>query len=467
MARRRPIFICPTSNAASVPRRAEAAQYRTASEPCSSSRPIGVTTLPLDFDIFLRSGSRIQPLIAADDHGSEPCSRCERTTVENSQVRMMSWPWGRRSMGNTRLNRSGSVRQPPTICGVSELVAQVSMMSGSADEAAGHAALVGGVAGGHVGGRVDGQLVLGRQQRRVVLRLAVLVQRVPDRERHAEEPLPRHEPVAVEAADPVLVADLHEVGVEPELGAAGQQRVAQGLVATAVADVPLAAGDDLEGLVALLVEVRLALGGHRLAVEVARSRAARRRPPRVRRTSSCRPAPRSGRARRRDDEPVRGLAQDAAVAAHHRARRQLQLAPPLHVGQVAERAAHRDAGALVGLGQGVRQDGDLDVEQRRADRGAEQVLVALVVRVRDERDAGRQQLGAGRLDVDRDRRHRGTRPGGTRPGSRGPRARPGRPPSGTSRPTGPGASAWYASPRARLRRNACWATARDSAETVW
>ncbi len=28
-----------------------------ASEPCSSSRPIGVTTLPFDFDIFLRSGS--------------------------------------------------------------------------------------------------------------------------------------------------------------------------------------------------------------------------------------------------------------------------------------------------------------------------------------------------------------------------------------------------------------------------
>jgi hypothetical protein len=75
-----------------VPRRADAAQYRTASEPCSSSRPIGVTTLPLDFDIFLRSGSRIQPEMAESFHGSVPCSRCDRTTVENSQVRMMSWP---------------------------------------------------------------------------------------------------------------------------------------------------------------------------------------------------------------------------------------------------------------------------------------------------------------------------------------------------------------------------------------
>ena len=99
MARRRPIFIWPTSNAASVPSRAEAAQYRTASEPCSSSRPIGVTTLPLDFDIFLRSGSRIQPLMAACFHGRPPNSRWARTTVENSQVRMMSWPCGRRSIG--------------------------------------------------------------------------------------------------------------------------------------------------------------------------------------------------------------------------------------------------------------------------------------------------------------------------------------------------------------------------------
>ena len=443
MARRRPIFIWPTSNAASVPRRAEAAQYRTASEPCSSSRPIGVTTLPLDFDIFLRSGSRIQPLIAAVDHGSEPCSRCERTTVENSQVRMMSWPWGRRSIGNTRLNRSGS-RAPAADDLRGQRAGGPGVHDvGVADEAAGHAALVGGVAGGHVGGRVDGQLVLGRQ--RAACRSCgspSCVERVPDRERHAEEPLPRHQPVAVEAADPVLVADLHEVGVEPELGAAGQQRLAQGLVATAVADVPLAAGDDLEGLVALLVEVRLALGGHRLAVEVARLAQPGDDGLAGARTSSCRRAPRSGRARPRTPSHSGRLAQDAAVAAHHRARRQLQLAPPLHVGEVAERAAHRDAGALVGLGQGVRQDGDLDVEQRRADRGAEQVLVALVVGVRDERDARGEQLGAGGLDVDRAAVAVERDPVERARGSRGPRARPGRPRSGTSRPTGPGASAW-------------------------
>lgn len=90
-----------------------------------------MTTLPLDFDIFLRSGSRIHPEIAACRQGSPPCSRCDRTTVENSQVRMISWAWGRRSIGNTRRNRSSSRSHPAAICGVSEEVAHVSMTSGS------------------------------------------------------------------------------------------------------------------------------------------------------------------------------------------------------------------------------------------------------------------------------------------------------------------------------------------------
>ena len=115
-----------------------------------------------------------------------------------------------------------------------------------------------------------------------------------------------------------------------------------------------------------------------------------------------------------------------------------QLAPPGHVGEVAERADHRDAGALVGLGQPVRQHRHLDAEQRACvDGRAEQRLVALVVGVRDQRDAGGQQLGAGRLDPQvLRRRRRGTRAGGRRRAAPGPRARPARPRSGTSRPTG-------------------------------
>ena len=92
---------------------------------------IGVIALPLDLLIFLRSGSRMKPLIVACFHGRLSCSRCARTTVENSQVRMMSWACGRTSIGKTSANSSGSSRQPPAICGVSEDVAQVSITSGS------------------------------------------------------------------------------------------------------------------------------------------------------------------------------------------------------------------------------------------------------------------------------------------------------------------------------------------------
>ena len=45
--------------------------------------------------------------------------------------RMMSWAWGRRSIGKPRPNSSGSSCQPPAICGESDEVAHVSMTSGS------------------------------------------------------------------------------------------------------------------------------------------------------------------------------------------------------------------------------------------------------------------------------------------------------------------------------------------------
>ena len=90
----------------------DAAQYRTASEPWRSRMSVGVTTLPFDFDIFLRSGSTMKPLIAASDHGARPSSRALRTIVENSQVRMMSCPCGRTSKGATRFHNSSSRCHP-------------------------------------------------------------------------------------------------------------------------------------------------------------------------------------------------------------------------------------------------------------------------------------------------------------------------------------------------------------------
>ena len=79
----------------------------------------------------------------------------------------------------------------------------------------------------------------------------------------------------------------------------------------------------------------------------------------------------------------------APVAAHDRADRQLQLTPPLHVGEVAERADHRDARTLLGIGEGVSDDGHLDAEQRSSDRGAEKWLVTLIIRVCNKGNAGR------------------------------------------------------------------------------
>jgi hypothetical protein len=55
-----------------------------------------------------------------------------------------------------------------------------------------------------------------------------------------------------------------------QLAASLEERLAQVLVAATVADVPLPARDDLERLVAVLVEVGHSLRCDRLTVEVAR-----------------------------------------------------------------------------------------------------------------------------------------------------------------------------------------------------
>ena len=64
-------------------------------------------------------------------HGRASCSRCERSSVEKSQVRMISGPCGRRSMGKVAAKSAGSSSQPQAICGVTDEVAQVSITSGS------------------------------------------------------------------------------------------------------------------------------------------------------------------------------------------------------------------------------------------------------------------------------------------------------------------------------------------------
>ena len=122
----------------------------------------------------------------------------------------MSWACGRRSIGKTRANRSGSSSHPPAICGVSDEVAQVSMTSGSPTKPPGSPALVGGVA--RRARRWTGRRAAGprrAEDRRVVVDLAVGVDRVPDGQGHAEEALPADVPVAGQPLDPGPVAVGH------------------------------------------------------------------------------------------------------------------------------------------------------------------------------------------------------------------------------------------------------------------
>ncbi len=399
----RPIFIWPTSNAVSTPGPPRAAQYRTPSDPYSCRSDSGVTTLPLDFDIFLRSGSSTNPEMEALVHGAEWFSKCARTTDENSQVRMMSWACGRRSIGNVRENKScvGFPRRHqlrrhrrggPGIHDV-----------GIARKAARLAALIGGVALGHVGGRIDRQSRFRRHDHIRVVDSAVGANRVPHRDRHAEETLAADAPVAVEALDPVLITGPHVFRMPADFLPTLDEVVAM----VDGPDEPLAAGDDLERAIALLVKFHRVRDRLRLALQVAalaqqlddfhlgllggeprqlivgalRARRVHGLPPRL-------------SPRHRSECPVR---------LHDRPHRQLQLAPPRHVGGIAKGTNHRDAAALFRIGQRVRLDRHLHPEQRRHDFSPEERLVSCVIRMRHERHARRDQLGTRGLDGDRTR----------------------------------------------------------------
>ena len=267
------------------------------------------------------------------------------------------------------------------------------------DEAARYATLILGVTGSSLRCGVNRQHLFGRQNRVLVVRLALSVQRVPDGEGNAEETLARNQPVAVQALNPVLVAATHEGGVPVHLTAALDELLAACSVTATVADVPLTGSNDFEGLVALLVELHGV--GNRLGVAV--------------HFASLNQHLHDGLLCGEDGgachalvalatlgggDPLGGFAGEAAVATDESAGVQLQFTPPGDVGGVTEGTDHGDTGTLVGLCQRVRLDFDLNAEQRGGDGGAEQRLVTLVVRVRHESHTGGQQLGAGGLNPD-------------------------------------------------------------------
>ena len=98
------------------------------------------------------------------------------------------------------------------------------------------------------------------------------VDRIPDGDGDPEKALTGDQPIPVQPLDPVAVTDSHEVGDPVQLLAPLEQPLAQLVIPPAVADVPLAAGDDLERALALLIELDQMGDGAGLAVEVARFR---------------------------------------------------------------------------------------------------------------------------------------------------------------------------------------------------
>ena len=235
------------------------------------------------------------------------------------------------------------------------------------------------------------------RDRRVVVHLAVGVDRVPDRDRHAEVALAGDQPVAVEPLDPVGVAGLHVGRMPGHLVAACDQLLSQGGVATAVADVPLTALHDLERCLALLVELHRVLDHLRLAQQLAGGFQQLDRGA----LGGLHPETGQGLIRVPSGvglDPCRGVGGKAPVATDDRPRRQVQLAPPDHVGQVAERADHGCAGALIGVGQAMGDHRHFNAEQRAGHRRAEQRFVPVIVGVGDQGNAADDQLGAGGAD---------------------------------------------------------------------
>ena len=270
---------------------------------------------------------------------------------------------------------------------------------GVADETTGLAALRLCVSRGDVGTGVDGQLVFGGNERVVVVDRLVGEHGIPQRNRDTEVTLTTDEPVAVQTLDPVLVTVAHVVGMPREFVSASHETGTQVGLASTVADVPLARGDDFERAFTLFEELHRVSDGPRFTQHLA----------------ACTQLfddgglglldvlARDGRivvatALRRDG--IGRLGDDASVASDDRARRKVQFAPPRDVGRVAERTDHGDTGALVGLGERVGDDWNFDVEEWCANRRAEEWLVALVVGVCDECDARSQQFGTRGVDED-------------------------------------------------------------------
>ena len=87
-----------------------------------------------------------------------------------------------------------------------------------------------------------------------------------------------------------------------------------------------------------------------------------------------------------------------AVAPDYHLEREVMRIPPLHVGRVAEGAAHHRACTLLRVGLRVRQQRHVEAEQRHADALANELRVTGIGGMHEDGDAGRQQFRASRGD---------------------------------------------------------------------
>ncbi len=220
-----------------------------------------------------------------------------------------------------------------------------------------------------VGQRVDWELRFVGQDRRAA---AVAI---PDRERDAIETLARDAPIPAQVLDPVLVARLH-VGGMPGDAPPG---VEPGWFRVEDADEPLIGLEDLKRRAAALVNAdRLGsfLGLQQLtgSLQIGDDAFARRaeRKPGIRPTLGAQP-------------PLPGDERD---------QRKLVRPPPRNIGQIAEGATHHRAAALLRIDRRVGQDGNAPMEEWNYSCTPDQVREARVLRMDEDSDTGREQLGA-------------------------------------------------------------------------
>ncbi len=134
---------------------------------------------------------------------------------------------------------------------MSELVNQVSKTSVSAVNPPGLPRWDSSKPGGRRGHGIDRQKIFRRQNRVFEIRRAAGGDRIPERERHAEVALAADAPIHVQVFSPAPVAASHELGVPLDAVAHFEQT----FLLVEQADEPLARGDELERLVAFLVEL--------------------------------------------------------------------------------------------------------------------------------------------------------------------------------------------------------------------